>query len=356
MAVNYNDPRFNQVEKQEQQAKNEANSTYNEMISGTDGYYQEMIDATKDYANQQQQMQQEQTNFAIEQVNQQKEQAEKDYVKEQKGAYTDYQKASNQYGANAEAIASQGMSNTGFAESSQVSMYNTYQNRYMTARETYNKAVLNYDNSIKEAQLANNSKLAEIAYQALQTQLQLSLEGFQYKNTLLQQKLNTQREIDSEYYGRWQNVLSQINTENALAEQIRQYNASLAEQKRQADIDNAYRREQLAFQKAESARSQANWEKEYNLSVKKANSSSGSSSINKNGNSNNTSINTSNSKVSNTAKTFAHNLKPGLQSLKGKAQYETTKNGIINNINNMYQNGGLTDADVKYIFKQLGLE
>lgn len=269
-SINYNDQRFKNVERQEQTELNKVNKTYGEMINNTNGYYQEMIDASKDYANKQQQMQQENTDFAIEKIEQQKGQAKQDYTKEQKAAYVDYKKASGQYGANAEALAAQGMSNTGYSESSQVSMYNTYQNRYMSARESYQRAVLNYDNSIKEAQLANNSALAEIAYQALQTQLQLSLENFQYRNTLLQNQLSAQREIDNAYYQRWQNVLSQMNTENALAEQIRQYNASLAEQRRQYN-------ESLAFQKSEAARQQANWEKQYALSK----ASSGGSSIKK---------------------------------------------------------------------------
>jgi len=96
-------------------------------------------------------------------------------------------------------------------------MYNTYQNRYMSARESYNKAVLNFDNAIKEAQLANNSALATIAYEALQQQLELSLQGFQYKNSLILQKTEAINAMNDRYYQRYQDVLAQINTENALA-------------------------------------------------------------------------------------------------------------------------------------------
>lgn len=277
--VNYNDKRFQQVANEEATELRKTNATYNDMINSSQNYYNELINVSKDYADKQSQLQQEKTDFTIEKIEQQKDQAKQDYTKEQKAAYTDYQKASNQYGANAEALASQGMSNTGYSESSQVSMYNTYQNRYMTARDSYNRAILNYDNNIKEAQLANNSALAEIAYKALQQQLQLSLEGFQYNNKLLLQQLETQREIDNQYYQRWQNVLQQINTENSLREEIRQYNESLAEQRRQYN-------ESLAFQKSEAAREQANWEKQFALtkagsggsSIKKTGSSSDSSS------------------------------------------------------------------------------
>lgn len=233
MAVNYNDKRFAQVEADKQAAINNANNTYNSMINQTDDKYNELIQASKDYATQQQQIQQENTDFAIEKIEQQKDKTERDYIKEQKAGYVDYQKATDQYGVNAEAMAQNGMSNTGYAESSKIQAFTTYQNRYATARESYNQAVLNYDNAIKEAQLANNATLAEIAYKALQTQLEYSLQGFQYKNQLLQTKLNTQIQLDSEYNNRYQQVLSQINTENALAEQIRQFNAQLALQKQQ---------------------------------------------------------------------------------------------------------------------------
>lgn len=241
MAVNYNDPRFQQVNKEKQTALNEVNSTYNNMINSTDKMYQDQIDASNQYAEQQSQLQQEQTDFAIEKVEQNKELAEQDYLKEQKASYSDYQKASNPYGANAEAMASRGLTGTGYAESSQVSMFNAYQNRVAVARDSFNRAIVEYDNQIKDAQLQNNSALAEIAYQALQTKLELSLQGFQYKNSLLEAQLNAKQQTEDRYYNRWQNVLNQINTENTLAEQQRQFNEQMVLQQREMALqEQAY--------------------------------------------------------------------------------------------------------------------
>lgn len=234
--IDYNDERFAQVEADKSAALSDLEQTYAGMIDQSDKFYNDQINATKDWANQQSQLQQENTDFAIEQIEQQKEQANKDYLKEQSGAYVDWQKQSNQYGANAEKVAAGGMTNTGFSESSQVSMYNTYQNRVATARESYSRAVLNYDNAIKDARLQNNSVLAEIAYNALQQELELSLQGFQYKNTLLLDKANKAIELDQMYYGRYQDVLQQINTENAMAEEVRQFNESMAEDIRQFGV------------------------------------------------------------------------------------------------------------------------
>lgn len=233
MAVNYNDKRFTQVNNEKAVALKENETTYNNMINNSDKYYQAQIDASKDWANTQTQLQNEQTDFAIEKIEQQKKQAHDDYIKEQSGAYHDWQKQSNRYGVNAEQRASQGMANGGYAESSQVAMYTAYQNRVATARESYNRAVLNYDNAMKDARLQNKSVLAEIAYNSLQQQLELSLQGFQYKNTLVLQKAQTKREIDNTYYSRYQDVLNQINTENALAESKRQHDETLKFQREQ---------------------------------------------------------------------------------------------------------------------------
>ena len=253
--INYDDKRFTEVEADKNAAIKESNATYNSMISQSDKYYQEQIDASKDWADKQTELQQEQTDFAIEQINQQKDQAKQDYTKEQSGAYKDWQKQSNAYGVNAEQMAAQGLQNGGYSESSQVSMYNTYQNRVATAREAYTRAVLNYDNAIKDATLQNNSALAEIAYKALQQQLELSLQGFQYKNTLVLERANKKTELDNIYYSRYKDVLAQINQENTLAENVRQYNETLAEQKRQHNEDMAFRREQFSWQKEQAGNS-----------------------------------------------------------------------------------------------------
>lgn len=221
--INYEDEKFQQVEADKKTAITELNDTYGSMINESDKFYEDQIKAAEDYGATQQQIQNQNTNFAIQEINQQKDQANKDYKREQSGAYVDWQKQSNQYGAGAERMAMQGMAGTGYSESSQVGMYNTYQNRVATARESYSKAVLDYDNAIQEARLQNNAALAEIAYNTLQTRLQLSLEGFQYKNQLVTDQLSKKQELDNTYYSRWQDVLNQMNTENEMAESIRQY-------------------------------------------------------------------------------------------------------------------------------------
>ena len=272
------DQRLQEVENYRRDEVDRVNNLYNNMVSNSDQFYQAQKQAAQDYATKQQEIQQANTDFTIEKINQEKEQAQKDYTREQKGAYADYQKASNDYGYAAEQMASAGYTRSGVSETSRLSMYNTYQNRVATARDGYNRAVLNYDNGIKEAQLQNNSILAEIAYNALKTQLELSLQGFQYKNDLLQTQINMQRDIDKDYYNRWQDVQQQINTENQLKENIRQYNENMAYQKEQDRI-------KMEYQKERDKIADEQWQKQYNLSLA-SRSSGGSSSNSSSGSSN----------------------------------------------------------------------
>ena len=231
--INYDDKRFKTVESDKSAALKENEKLYDGMISNSDKFYDEQIKASKDWADTQTKLQNEQTDFAIEKIEQEKKNAEKDYLDEQSGAYTDWQKQSDKFGVRAEQIADKGMQNTGYAESSQVSMWNTYQNRVMTARDVYNRAVQDFNNGITEARLQNNSALAEIRYNALKQQLELNLQGFQAKNQLLLDKANQKLQIEDSYYNRYQDVLNQINEENSLAEQIRQFNESMALEREQ---------------------------------------------------------------------------------------------------------------------------
>lgn len=278
--VNYNDQRLLDVKSEQAQQEANINKTYDNMINSSNQFYQDQINASKEYAQKQSEIQQQNTDFAIEKINQEKEQVGKDYTKEQKGAYTDYQKQTNQYGVNAEQMAASGLRNSGYSESAMISMYNTYQNRVATARDGYNRAIQNYNNSIKEAQLANNSALAQIAYNALQQQLELSLQGFQYKNNLVEAKINQINANNTRYDNKYQNILAQINQEisnrqnlydvysnlinkdKQMSEEIRQFNAKM-------DADKAQREESRRQWEAEYALKEQQAQREYELQLQK---------------------------------------------------------------------------------------
>ncbi len=253
--INYDDKRFTQVESDKSAAITDIENTYDGMISESDTYFQNQIDAVEDWGEKQTEIQNEQTEFAIDKIEQQQKWAEKDYQKEQSGAYVDWQKQSNKYGANAEQMAAQGMADTGYSESAQVAMYNQYQNRVAMARESFVRAQTEFANAMTEARLQNSAALAQIAAETLQKKLDISLQGFQYKNQLIDNKTTKKLEVDNMYYNRWKDVLAQINQENALAEDARQYNESLAEERRQYNNTMAFNREQFNWQKAQANKS-----------------------------------------------------------------------------------------------------
>ena len=103
-------------------------------------------------------------------------------------------------------MASAGLQNSGYSESSQVSMYNTYQYRVVAAKESFDRAKLEYDMAIKDAQLQNSSILAEIANNALEKKLALSVE-------LISKTL----EIENIYHNQKMDIWDQMNAEANLA-------------------------------------------------------------------------------------------------------------------------------------------
>lgn len=231
MAVNYEDDRFKQVTEEQNQAIQNVQNTYNNMINQTRDIYQQQAQEAEKYGQQQAQIQQANTDFAISQIEKEKQRTQEDYLKEQKGAYADYQEQVNPYGANAEALAQMGLRGSGYSETNLASMYNQYQSRVATAKQSYDRAVVDYNDSITQARLANNAQLAEIAYNTLQQKLSINLEGFQYENQLVLKQLDELNATRDRYYSRWQDVLSQINYENEVAEQQRQYNEQMALQR-----------------------------------------------------------------------------------------------------------------------------
>lgn len=274
-SVNYDDQRFIDVKNEQTQQEAQLNETYDNILNNSDKYYQNQIDATKEYADKQSELQQAQTDFAIQQIEQQKDQAQKDYTKEQKASYTDYMKQTK---SNAQNMANSGLSNTGYSESSIVSMYNQYQNRVGTAKESLNQAILNYNNSIQQATLANNEKLAEIAFNALQTQNQLNQQAFEYKNTMILQKEQALQNLNDTYYARYQDVLSQINNEidlqmalDQIDREYEQWMTEFTEQVRQFNTEHEQWMTEFNAQQEQLRIENEQWEKEFALQQQESN-------------------------------------------------------------------------------------
>ena len=311
---------------------NEVQSNYNNASGLAQDKYNELIQASKDYGEKQAEIQQQKTDQAIAEINQNKEKTERDYLKEQKGAYVDYANQTAQYGVNAEQMAAQGLTGSGYQESSRVSMYNTYQNRVATARQSFNDAIVQYDNQIAQAQIANSSALAEIAYNALQTQLQLSLEGLQYENELLQQLTNNKLNINTSYDSMWQSM----------------YNTLLNE---------AQFNEEMAYQKERDAVADAQWEREFALASSKSRSSGSRSPSGSSGGYNYTDSSTaeSNGQMSSEANKLLNNMETMIKSGGVEGVRNALKERAGNIIHSEYSNGKITEDEADYIFYKLGI-
>lgn len=160
-------------------------------------------------------------------VNRQKEEYDREATKNAKALYTDYRKQSNPYSATAENLASQGLNKSGYAESSQVNLYNNYQK--------------NVTNLIAET----NKLKADADFQMNQAYLDADIQKAKNALAIYQQK-----------------------AELALTE----YN--LRYQKHRDDIADAQWEKSYQLQVQQAQQSQSNWEREYQLSLEKARRSS----------------------------------------------------------------------------------
>lgn len=211
--VDYNDSRLVNVRNEQAQKESEIKDRYDALANESKIYYDNQIENSKNWANKQTELQNNNLNQTLNEIQQTKEQTEKDYMREQKGAYADYQKQINPYSVRAEQMAANGLSNSGFSENERISKYLAYQNRYTSARESLNKALINVNNSIVQARNANDARIAEIAEKAMDEQLSLSLQAFNYRSTLMQEKEQRIAENTDRYNSQYQNVLAQINQE-----------------------------------------------------------------------------------------------------------------------------------------------
>lgn len=270
--INMQDSRLTTIENQRGQDITNTQNEYNQMINNTDQFYQNQINAAQAAAQSQAEAQAKSTEQQIKEINQQREKTERDYQKEQRGAYTDYQKQVNEYGVNAEVMAARGLSGTGYSESSQVSMYNAYQNRVATARQSLADSQQNYDNLIAQARLNNDTKQAEIAAQLAKQQAEFALQGFQYKNTLIESRQQQLNALNSRYDTKYNTMLNLMQNEIEGRRQNFQANVNIltqAEKNRQwaAEFDENNRRfeAEMALKERQFQEERQQWQQEYNL-------------------------------------------------------------------------------------------
>ena len=251
------DERLAEIEKQKQDALNQSNNAYNEALQNNQSLYNQQNSFLNQYESTQSDILDKQLAFQESLINQQKETARKNMETESKKAKNDYFNYINPYGVQAESMASQGLLNSGVSETSKLGAYHSYQNRLDSANRVMQEAFTQYDNDMNQARLNNDVQKAQNALEKLKMQLDYSRDYYNNKNSLTLQQLETNQNLNSEYYNRYNTEYNNYQNELARQEAIRQW---------QAEFD---------YQKQQDALAQQNWLKEYNLAKAKSGGSSG---------------------------------------------------------------------------------
>ena len=168
----------------------------------------------------------------------QKEEARGDLADEQRGAYVDWKQATDPFGVNAEKMAANGLSGSGYSETSKVRMYQAYQNRKALAYKAFTKAITEYNNQITMARSQNSVTIAQIASNAIKEKARIALEGFYYKNDLITKQTDAITETNRYYDSLW----------------LDQYDRLYEQEKDKRDFEQ---------KQAEAAQEQANWQAEF---------------------------------------------------------------------------------------------
>lgn len=185
-----------------------AEQLYNDL----ENKYTDNLNQQNQFLEQQSQIQTDQvdanTNQVMNRINQNKDYAEQDYQKQARGAYQDYQKLVNPYGVQAENAYSQGLGKAGYAETSKLNAYNTYQNRYASARSDAERAKTEFDNEIAEALLSGNKDKAQIALNKLQQQMTNMWNNLNLQTDLTNNRVSSNQWLQQFEYQKEQDALA----------------------------------------------------------------------------------------------------------------------------------------------------
>lgn len=195
---------------------------------------------------------QKQTEMNVADLDRQKQEVDKDAIKTNKALYTEYKKASNPFGSTAENLASQGLGNSGYAETTQANLYNTYQKNVTDTLNNARDLKSDFDFKISQARQTGDITLAQNALNIYNQRMQLLSQEYEMRN-------NREQFL----YQKEQDRLAQTNWEKEYAMQQNQW---------QQTFD---------YQKQRDAVADSQWEKQYALSKKASASRSSSRSSSK---------------------------------------------------------------------------
>ena len=182
-------------------------------------------------------------------VDKQKADYDREAEKTGRQLYSDYRKASNPYGATAEQLASQGLNKSGYAESTQTQLYNTYQKNATTLMVETQRLKADADFQMNQAYMEADIQKAQNAIAIYQQKAQLALQEYDMKFARDQWEWQKQQaELDRQYQAsrdaisdqRWQKEfeLSLAKSKKASGDGLSWEDAPSPLEKIADDIDN----------------------------------------------------------------------------------------------------------------------
>ena len=272
---------------------------------------------------QQQDIVNKQTQMNVDALERNKAEIDQQTTKTNQGLYTEYKKATNPYGANAEQLYAKGLGNSGYAETTQTNLYNTYQKNVTNTINNAQKLKSDFDFQISQARQNGDITLAQNALQIYMQKMELLTQEYELRNN--REQYLYQKEQDS---------LAQSNWEKEYAYQ--QERDRIADQQYQQSFDYQKQRDAIADQQ---------WAKQYALSSRKA---SGSSS----GNTVNTEDNTSqNGAVSKMAEKLYNGISGLIKSNNSNINKEIARQLIYNE----QDKETISNEEADALFKEFGL-
>lgn len=219
---------------------------------------------------QQQDITNKQTEMSVAELERNKEQIDKDATKTNRALYTEYRKASNPYGANAEQLASQGLGNSGYAESTQANLYNTFQKNVTDTLNNARELKSNFDFEINKARQTGDITLAQNALAIYQQKMNLLTQEYELKNN--REQFLYQKERDALAQSNWEKEYLYQQERDKVSDQ--QWLDTFNYNKGRDKVSDKQWNKTFDYQKKQDKQAQSNWEKEYQLSKKASASSS----------------------------------------------------------------------------------
>ena len=276
---------------------------------------------------QQQDIVNKQTQMNVDALERNKTEIDEQAKKTNQGLYTEYKKASNPYGVNVEQLYAKGLDDSGYAETTQTNLYNTYQKNVTDTINNAQKLKSDFDFQISQARQNGDITLAQNALQIYMQKMQLLTQEYELKN-------NREQYL----YQKEQDALAQVNWEK-----------EYAYQQQRDQISDSQWQQSFDYQKQRDAVSDSQWAQEYALSKKKASSGSSRNSL---------IVTDINGGKNDEIKQVSNN--PNMQKLYENLSKAQPKNNISKEIyrNVIYgevQNGNITESDANALFNEFGL-